>query len=154
TQLCLQALGALSPRDRPFRLLDFGSGSGILSIAAAAHLGATVDAVEIDSAAIAHAALNFHTNATADRVRQLPSLDEAAGPFDRVVANILRGILLSFAEPLAARLAPAATLVLSGLVATDVPEVGTRYAALLGGQRPEIYEREEWRALVWRRVRA
>ena len=48
TQLCLQAIAILSPRDRPsWKALDFGAGSGMLSIAAA-RLGAEVDAIEID----------------------------------------------------------------------------------------------------------
>jgi ribosomal protein L11 methyltransferase len=149
TALCLQALAALAPRGGGFRLLDFGSGSGILSVAAAAHLGAVVDAVEIDALAIDHAARNIRANGVDGRVRQLTALDEAAGPYDFIVANILRSVLVSFAEPLASRLAPGGVLVLSGLVSTDTPEVSARYTQLLES-RPEIYEREEWRALVWR----
>jgi ribosomal protein L11 methyltransferase len=148
TQVCLQALAALAPRDRAWRLLDFGSGSAILSIAGA-RLGAAVDAVEIDPRAIAHAERNLSLNGVAASVRQLAAIDEAIGPFDLVVANILRGVLLSFAEPLVARLARDGALVLSGLVSTDVPEVGSAYARLLGA-RPEVYERGEWRALAWR----
>ena len=49
---------------------------------------------------------------------------------------------------IAAGLYPA--LVLSGLVSTDVPEVTAAYLPLLGGARPEVYERDEWRGLVWR----
>jgi ribosomal protein L11 methyltransferase len=149
TQLCLQAIAALAPR-RPFRLLDFGSGSGILSVAAAAHLDAHVDAVEIDARAVEHADRNIRANAVESRVRQLRALDGAA-PFDFVVANILRAVLLAHAQPLAAALAPAGTLVLSGLVSTDVPDVIARYSPLCGGQRPDVYARDEWRALVWRR---
>jgi ribosomal protein L11 methyltransferase len=149
TQLCLQAIAALAPRDRAWRLLDFGSGSGVLSIAGAL-LAATVDAVEIDAAAIEHAEQNLRANGVADRVHQRPDLGSATGPFDLVVANILRAVLLEFAPALARLHARGGTLVLSGLVSTDVPEVSVRYAALLGGVRPEVYEREDWRAVVWR----
>ena len=148
TQGCLQAIGALAPRDRPWRLLDFGSGSGILSIAGA-RLGATVDAVEIDPRAVAHAQRNLEANALADRVRHC-SIVDAAGPFDLVVSNILRAVLVSFADALVDSLGPGGSLVLSGLVTTDVPEVTARYASLLGGRRPESYDRGEWRVLVWR----
>ena len=151
TYLCLQALAALAPRAESFRMLDFGSGSGVLSIGAAL-LGATVDAVEIDPRAIAHAERNARASQVADRIRHARSLDDAQGPFDFVVANILRGVLLDFGAALIARLAPGATLVLSGLVSTDVPEVAATYARRLGGQRPEVYERGEWRTLVWRRA--
>jgi ribosomal protein L11 methyltransferase len=148
TQLCLQALAALAPRGGAWRLLDFGSGSGILSIAAA-RLGATVDAVENDPRAIEHALRNLVLNDAVASVRQLTAIDGAAGPFDVVVANILRSVLVSFAAPLVARLARGGALVLSGLVYTDVPDVIGAYARLLGA-RPEIYERDEWRGLVWR----
>jgi ribosomal protein L11 methyltransferase len=149
TQLCLQALAALAPRGRAWRLLDFGSGSGILSIAGT-RLGATVDAVEIDPRAIEHAQRNLVLNGAGASVRQLTKIDEATGPFDVVVANILRSVLVSFAAPLVERLAREGALVLSGLVSTDVPEVSAAYARLLS-TRPEVYERDEWRGLVWRR---
>jgi ribosomal protein L11 methyltransferase len=151
TQLCLQAIAALAPRAAGWRMLDFGSGSGILSIGAA-KLGAVVDAVEIDALALVHGERNAHANGVADRIRQARTLEETRGPFDFVVANILRSILLEFANALVTRLTPGATLVLSGLVSTDVPQVSARYASLLQDQRPEVYERGEWRALVWRRA--
>ena len=152
TQVCLQALAALAPRERPWRLLDFGSGSAILSLAAV-RLGATADAVEIDPGAIEHAARNLVLNGATDRVRQVTSLSECSGCFDFIVANILRAVLVSFAADLVDRLAPGGVVVLSGLVSTDVPAIIARYAPLLGGARPEIYERDEWRALVWRDAR-
>ncbi len=161
TQLCLQAIAFFAPRrasdfsaDRPgepaWRALDFGSGSGLLSIAAA-RLGAQVRAVEIDPAGIAHAELNLRLNGLSDRFEQSESLPELGErPFDLVVANILRPILLEFAYPLASRLSPRGVLILSGLVSTDVPEVSVRYTGLLGGRRPEVYRRGDWCALVWR----
>jgi ribosomal protein L11 methyltransferase len=149
SQLCLQAIAALAPRGRPWRLLDFGSGSGILSIAGVL-LGATVDAVEIDPGAIEHAERNLRANGVGQRVRQRTTLGPATGPFDLIVANILRAVLVAFAEELVAVRAAGGALVLSGLVSTDVPQVTARYAPLLAGARPEVYERDEWRALVWR----
>jgi ribosomal protein L11 methyltransferase len=132
-------------------MLDFGSGSGILAIAAA-RLGAEVDAIEIDSAAVANAEENVRLNGVGEKVRFSPRLDDARGPYALSVANILRPVLLEFAQALAARVAPGGTLVLSGLVATDVPEVSVRYAGLLGGARPDIYQRGDWRALVWQQA--
>ena len=150
TQLCLQALAALAPPG-PWRMLDFGSGSGILSIGAA-RLGAVVDAVEIDALAGAHGEHNARSNAVSDRIRHARKLEETRGVFEFIVANILRSVLLEFADALVTRLARDATLVLSGLVSTDVPQVSVRYASLLRDERPEVYERGDWRALVWRRV--
>jgi len=151
TQLCLQALAVLAPPGGPWRMLDFGSGSGILAIGAA-RLGARVDAVEIDALAGAHGERNAQANGVSDRIRHDRALEETRGTFNFTVANILRLVLLEFADALVARLAQNATLVLSGLVSTDVPQVSVRYASLLGDERPEVYERGDWRALVWRRV--
>jgi ribosomal protein L11 methyltransferase len=149
TQLCLQAIAALAPRKREWRMLDFGSGSGILGIGAA-KLGGVVDAVEIDPRAIDHAERNARVNAVSDRIRQARMLEDMRGPFDLVVANILRTVLLEHARALVSGLAIGGTLVLSGLVSTDVAPVSAGFAALLGGRRPEVYERGEWRAVVWR----
>jgi ribosomal protein L11 methyltransferase len=150
TQLCLQAIAAFAPRPRrEWRLLDFGSGSGILSIAAA-KLGAVAHGVEIDADAIAIAGVNARLSGVEDRVTFALALALEAGSFDVVVANILRRVLLDAADDLVSRVAPAGVLVLSGLVSTDVPEVSAHYAKRLGGRRPEIYERGEWRALAWR----
>jgi len=152
TQLCLQSVAAIAPRNGPWRMLDFGSGSGILAIGAA-RLGAVVDAVEIDAAASAHGERNARANAVADRIRHARTLEDTRGSFDFVVANILRSVLLELADALVARLASRATLVLSGLVSTDVPEVSVRYSSLLEGRRPEVYQNGDWRALAWRRCR-
>lgn len=150
TQVCLQAIRAFAPREaREWRMLDFGSGSGILAVAAA-KLGASVDAIEIDEAALTHARRNAHRNGVASRIRLAQRPDGHDGPYDLIVANILRAVLLEVAEGLTSRLSPRGALVLSGLVASDVPELSVRYAALLGGRRPEVYERGDWRALAWR----
>ena len=149
TQLCLQALAAFAPRTGPWRMLDFGSGSGILAIGAA-RLGAVVDAVEIDALASAHGERNARANDVADRIRHLRTLEDTGDPFDFVEANILRSVLLDFAEALVARVAPRATLVLSGLVSTDVPQIIARYSPLLEGARPDVFENGDWRALAWR----
>ena len=154
TQLCLQAIAALAPRGKgDWRLLDFGSGSGILSIGAA-KLGAIALGVEIDEAAIASAEENAGLSSVGDRVTFARTLEEASSTFDIVVANILRRVLLDAAAALVARLSTTGGLILSGLVSTDVPEVSARYARHLDGRRPEIYERGEWRALVWRARRS
>lgn len=148
TQLCLQAIHAFHPRRSSWRLLDFGSGSGILSIAGA-KLGAEVHAVEIDEAALAHAEANARLNGVLDQLRFTRTLEESTGRFELVVANILLSVLIQAAPTLAARRAAGGVLVLSGLVATDVPAAIARYAPLFGGQRPDVYERGEWRALAW-----
>lgn len=151
TRVCLDAVRALAPRGPdPWRMLDFGSGTGILTIAAA-KLGAyEAIGIEIDEAALAVSAENAELNGAGNRVGFVRSLDDVDGVFELVVANILCGVLVAFADALVARVAANGTLVLSGLVATDVPAVIAAYSPKLAGRRPEIYERGEWRALAWR----
>lgn len=145
TQMCLQALAVFAPRRR-FRMLDVGSGTGILSIGAA-KLGGEAIGIEIDADANAVARANARASAVAADVTFSAAWPD--GTFDVVVANILRHVLLDLAPAIVARLAPGGLLVLSGLVSTDVPELIARYGRDLGA-RPEVFERGPWRALVWR----
>ena len=118
TQLCLQAITVLAPKGREWRMLDFGSGSGILSIRAA-QLGAMVCGVEVDPQGIAHAKANTELNGVTEKIRFHETLDDLAGPYDLIVANILRAVLLEFSGELVRRLRPDGILILSGLAATD-----------------------------------
>lgn len=139
TQLCLAALAAWRMAGGLLdRVLDFGSGSGILGIAAAL-LGATrVDAVEID--ATCHAAIreNAARNGVADRLHVAAPLAVAAAEYDVVVANIVAPVLLEHAPALCSRVRREAAdrlvggVVLSGLRDDDVDRVAGRYADLLG----------------------
>jgi ribosomal protein L11 methyltransferase len=150
TQLCLEAIGECAQR-RPFRgqkVLDFGSGSGILSIGAAL-AGGKVDGVEIDELAIDNALENARINGVESLVKYSRYLENASDPYPVVIANILRPVLLEFASELVGRLEPTGTLILSGLIETDVAEVTEKFSALLGGRAPLKKERAEWRALVW-----
>jgi ribosomal protein L11 methyltransferase len=161
TQLCLEALAEIAST-RPgglvgTRALDFGSGSGILSIGAAL-LGAQVDACEIDPLANENARENACLNSIEGRIRITEKLSTCHGPYPLVVANILKPVLLEFCGELVGRLPETARtgstgqawVVLSGLVDADVEPVSAAFAAQLAGRRPEVRARGEWRALIWR----
>ena len=150
TQLCLLALGhLLRAYPTPARVLDFGAGSGILGIAAARHARAKVEAVEIDEAAREHARQTAHLNGVSALVSVRETLSEPPSTFDLVVANILRQVLLDYADALCARQSRAGHMVLSGLLATDVPAILARYSPELAPMRPGVYERGEWRAVLY-----
>jgi len=150
TRMCLQAIASFAPRTS-FRLLDVGSGTGILSIGAA-KLGGEAIGIDIDPAANAVAADNARRSGVEARARFGTTWPDDT--FEVVVANILRDVLVELAPRIVARVAPSGTLILSGLVSTDVPAIVARYLPLVeDGRRPEIFERDPWRALVWRRVR-
>ena len=149
TQLCLAALHAWRARGgRLDRVLDFGSGSGILGIAAAVCGARHVDAVEVDT--LVHGAIlaNAVRNGVAERVRVWPTPPADAGPYDLVLANIVAPVLLEHAAMLCARLEATAGIVLSGLQAVDVEAVADRFAALLDRQ-PHVAARGEWRCLTF-----
>ena len=163
TQLCLQAIGELSQKQPLFgqQTLDFGSGSGILAIGMA-QLGAQVLAVEIDPLAIDNSRDNARLNAVEPKIDYRQELGSFQTQCPVVVANILRPVLLEFAERLVGLLAPGGTLILSGLIESDVESVSQRYAELLSQRRagqqgasskanflPRVLKRNEWRALVF-----
>ena len=150
TQLCLRAIGEIARRKSiaGVPVLDFGSGSGILSIAAAL-LGAQVQGVEIDGLAVDNAMENARLNGVDSRVVFSKTLASASGRFPLVIANILRPVLLEFSRELVKRIAPGGSLVLSGLIDRDVDEVVSVFGELREGRKPEVRELGEWRCLVW-----
>ena len=156
TQLCLKILSSLAQSMGSLKgktVLDFGSGSGILGIAAALH-GAKVYCVEIDPMANDNAAENARMNGVEDRIsitREIPA-EIRGGKVDVLIANILRPILLQFAGEIKDCLKPKAELVLSGLIESDLPPVIAEYQKGGSSFAVERLEKNEWRALWLRRT--
>lgn len=152
TQLCLEALGECGDLSEE-SVLDFGSGSGILSIAAAKKK-ARVVGVEIDELAIDNAYENLKLNLLSDEVqfrKEFPSDSR----FSMVVANILRPVLVEYASRILARLSssPRAVL-LSGLLEKDLPEILALYQKPLCDQYGLVMETRslnEWRLVYFHR---
>jgi ribosomal protein L11 methyltransferase len=122
TRGCLIAFDRIAKTRRPKRILDVGTGTGVLAIAAARVARRRVLASDIDVRAVRTARDNARLNRAAPFVviRQAGGLQarfiRQGGPFDLVFANILLGPLLRFASPLAKLTAPGAQVVLSGLL--------------------------------------
>ncbi len=110
------------------RVLDYGCGSGILAIAAALHGSLSVDAVDIDPAAVASTRLNAAGNGVALN-SALP--DAAQGRYALVLANILATPLKLLAPLLSAFVAPGGALVLSGILERQADELKAAYAPWL-----------------------
>jgi ribosomal protein L11 methyltransferase len=153
TRLCLQALedladaGALGSASR---VLDLGSGSGILAIAAAKLGAASVLALDVDPIAVEATAANARRNRLAARIEaRRGSLPSGAAPFDVVVANLVASILVELASSLAAELAPGGTLVVSGIVADRAAEVEAALARAGLGLAGRL-EEGDWVALLAR----
>jgi len=152
TQMCLADLADRRRRGQSLeRVLDFGSGSGILGIAAAVLGAARVDAVEIDTTVHAALRANARRNEVDARLMLTAGLPPEPGAYDVVVANIVASVLVRHADELCRRVARGGQLTLSGLLADEVPAVAGRYAALLDTP-PRTAERGRWRCLSFRRA--
>ncbi|MFO1116320.1 MAG: 50S ribosomal protein L11 methyltransferase [Beijerinckiaceae bacterium] len=153
---CLKALDAISKRRRPQRILDIGTGTGVLAIAAARLWRKQIAAGDIDPVSTEAAAANARLNRAAPWIRPVtargtmhPAL-RAGAPYDLIFANILAKPLRALAPQIAEVAAHDAELVLSGLLARDVAGVLSAYAAQ-GFHLARRGDIEGWATLVLRR---
>ncbi len=148
TRGCLRLLDdALRPGER---VLDVGSGSAILAIAAAKLGAREAIAVEYDPDANLNARENLEGNGVESRVEIVEAMADAGllaglGRFDLVLANILSGVirplLPAFREALGG--SPDGRLIVSGILRTEAAEV-VRDAEAAGFRVCEVDEEEEW----------
>jgi ribosomal protein L11 methyltransferase len=154
TRGCLLALERIAHR-RPRRVLDLGTGSGILALAAAKLLRRPVLATDIEPWSVRVAAENARLNGE----QRLVSARLAdgwrhravrAGRYDLVFANILARPLCAMARDLAAHLAPGGTAILAGLLGTQARMVlaAHRRQGLVLDARHDV---GPWTTLVLRR---
>jgi ribosomal protein L11 methyltransferase len=143
---------AVQKRVRPgMKVLDLGTGSGILAIAAGM-LGATVTATDISDVAVEVAQQNVAANGMSGCITvELGSIDVVQGRhFDLILANIIARVIAELADPLTAALEPGAELLASGIIEerADVVRGALRAAGL------ELVEEEaegDWWLMVGRR---
>jgi ribosomal protein L11 methyltransferase len=156
TRGCLLALVDELKRRRPRGVLDVGTGTGILAFAAAKALKSRVVAGDIDPVAVAVARDNARLNGIAPHLALYVGPGTRSGlanrprAFDVVFANILAKPLRLLAPALARTVSTGGTLVLSGLLARDVPGVLSAYAAQ-GFSLAARRDLEGWAALTLRR---
>ncbi|MFO1201024.1 MAG: 50S ribosomal protein L11 methyltransferase [Tabrizicola sp.] len=139
---------------RPAKVADIGCGTAVLVMAAAATLpDALVIASDIDRVAVDVAEANVAINHLEGRVECLEAagLDHAriraAGPYDLIFANILKGPLIELAPSIATHLATGGRAILSGLLSVQADSVIAAYVAsgLVLNNRDDI---GEWSTLV------
>jgi ribosomal protein L11 methyltransferase len=161
TRMCLELLLELAAlEDRPGPLLDVGTGSGVLAIAAACLGFAPVLGLDHERESVAATEENAQVNGVTIEVRRfdlrtqaLPWLDPELGNAPQgeragslvVVANLLRPLLLDLARAMPR--APA-HLLAGGLLKEQVDEVVGAFGERLGMRERERRERGEW-AVVW-----
>jgi ribosomal protein L11 methyltransferase len=127
TRMCLRWIAR--QRLQGQRVLDYGCGSGILAIGAAKFGAATVDAVDIDEAAV-RATLD-NAQATAVQLHAVGLPDHAQGAYGVVLANILATPLKVLAPLLCGHVAPGGHLVLAGILERQADELKAAYAPYL-----------------------
>ena len=135
TRGCLLLLDSVLKAHRPRRVLDLGTGSGVLAIAAAKALHDAVLASDIDSVSVATARDNARLNRAGIWLQTIRASGFSApqfarrAPFDLVLANILANPLRQMATPMARHLAPSALVILSGLLPYQASSVISAYRA-------------------------
>ena len=130
---CLRALDQILKRRRPRQILDVGTGTGVLAIAAARLLRQAVASGDIDPVAVDTARVNAQRNGAGAFVRPVLAAGlrhpRLIGQYDLIFANILAKPLRLLAPAIAQAASFDAELVLSGLLGRDVPGVLAAYRA-------------------------
>lgn len=156
TRLCL---GLLQAHVRAgARVLDVGTGSGVLAIAASALGASQVVGIDHDPDALVSATENVSLNDAAVSLDIVDITDAAAaaglveanGPFDLVIANITGAMLQRIAPGLRQALAPEGVVVVSGFQTFEADEVGAALAAT-GMDVVDRADEDSWVALAGRR---
>ncbi len=156
TRGCLLTFDALLKRRTPRHVLDVGTGTGVLAIAAARALQRPVAAGDIDPVAVEAAAANARFNKAGAYLKPVtakgtehPALRRPRF-YDLIFANILARPLMRLAPQIAAVASRDADLILSGLLIRDVPIVLSAYAAQ-GFRLAEERHLEGWATIRLRR---
>jgi ribosomal protein L11 methyltransferase len=144
TRLCLELLQTLDLRGR--RVIDVGTGSGVLAIAAVKLGAADVVALDHDPDALVNARENATANGASIDIREADLAALRLAPGDVVLANLTGAVLQRFTSDLRALVAPTGRLIVSGIGPWELPDVVTALEATLVQQRAD----GDWCAAVLR----
>ncbi|MEQ8599430.1 MAG: 50S ribosomal protein L11 methyltransferase [Devosia sp.] len=150
---CLEAIEALLTERTPTRMIDIGTGTGVLAIALAKRLEAVILATDIDPIAVTTTIDNAVENGVGEQIDAVEATgldhDEitARAPYDLVVANILAGPLTELAPGVGTITQPGGTAILSGILNTQADGVIAAYQTA-GFALKDHLKRKEWTTLV------
>jgi ribosomal protein L11 methyltransferase len=147
TRLAAQAVESFCKAAPGARVLDVGSGTGILAFVAALSGAGAVVGIDVDAVALAAARGNAQLNALSSSVTFVEATAPLLAGFDLVVANLEPRILLEEAPSIAQRGAQARQLVLTGFLSEQAAFVSERFA-LLGWRQAQRIDLEGWCLLV------
>lgn len=150
TKGCLEAIDSLCDELTPNTILDLGTGTGVLAIAAAlCWPQANIIASDIDPVAVEIAAQNAKLNGVEKNLTHLcangleNNTIKSNAPYDLIIANILAKPLIAMAKSITSNLKPRGTLILSGLLENQKRDVITAYQNTgLSPQRHSL--NDEW----------
>lgn len=149
TRLCLDLLASSPTAGRS--VLDVGTGSGVLALAAAKLGSDRILATDVDPDSPAVVRANAECNGVADRVaavdRPLRDLVLHEPPFDLVLANLLAPVIAELGEDLVRALAPGGRLIVSGLL-TDRHHETTDALVARGLVRRTVLTADPWCAVA------
>ena len=153
---CLEAFEAvLVGEGAPARVLDVGTGTGVLGIAAARTGSRIVIGTDIDEPSVRISAENAEINRASATFVEDGDLSHAEvrahAPYDLVFANILARPLIELAVPINALLRPGGTAILSGLLRSQEEEVLAAWRPL-GFEVDQVIHHDAWTALRLRRA--
>jgi ribosomal protein L11 methyltransferase len=151
TALCLEWLDGLSLESKS--MLDYGCGSGVLAIAALKLGCRCATGMDIDPQALIATQQNASDNNVAEKLTVLGTADEIRGDFDVVVANILSGPLVQFAESITLTIRGRGMLALSGVLCEQADEVMAAYEPWIDFDEPVFREQDgqKWSRLTGKR---
>ncbi len=134
------------------KVLDVGSGTAVLAIAAVKLGAASAIAVDNDEWCYKNGKENCELNNISDKIDVRPGVirDIAEKYFDLILANIQKNVLMEIAEELKDRLSRNGILILSGLLASDEDDIKKEYEKL-GLQMIDKNQMGEWIGLVFKR---
>lgn len=152
TSLSLELLRRTLVAGSTMRVLDVGTGTGILGMAALLFGAASVLAIDNDPEATAAASDNVRRNNLDDRMQvSLTPLGELSGCYQVVVANIVHDVLVELAGDLTRLTDAGGFLILSGILVGDQVAHIQRFFVDKGFTLLDLEERKEWAALRFRK---
>lgn len=150
TVMCIQALErTVQPGDQ---VIDVGTGSGVLSIAAGLLGASRIQALDLDEVAVNSARINIKLNKVNDRatVSQNNLLDGINESVDIVVANILAEVIVRFTDDAARIVKPGGYFITSGIILQKKQEVKDAIVSA-GFEIEETIQMEDWVAFIAKR---
>ena len=144
TSSCIEAIDSFVEKQNT--VLDVGTGSGILAIAAAKK-GASVDICDTDEVCIKDTASNFKLNEVLFENSWIGSASKANKKYDVVIANIVADVLAMIASDLKKCLNPKGTLIISGILDKHIDRVLNKFKDL---EKINVIQKNEWVTVIFK----